>query len=76
MMFGFSGIGMLGGFFMMVLWVVILVTVVYLVLHLLEKITGKHHTTSSGAERILQERFARGDIDFETYEKMKQHLKK
>ncbi len=61
---------------MMLLWVVILVTVVYFIFHDLKKTAGKHHTTSSGAEQILQERFARGDIDFETFEKMKQHLKK
>lgn len=76
MMYGFSGIGMMGGFFMMLFWVVILVMVVYLVFHFLDKITGKHHSTSSGAEQILQERFARGEIDLETFEKMKQHLKK
>ena len=66
-MFGFSGLGMLIG-------LLLLVAVVYVVLRFFRK-PGTLAGGPSGALDILKERYARGDIDRETYDRMKNELK-
>ncbi|MCL6444456.1 SHOCT domain-containing protein [Alicyclobacillus acidiphilus] len=76
MMYGLSGIGMFGGWLTMLVWIVILVAVIYLVIFLLDRITKKSDSSRLDAEQILRERYARGEIDTETFEEMKEHLKR
>lgn len=77
MMYGYPGFGMGGwGWLMMLLWLVILVAVIYFAFRLLQRITGKNQSSNSDAEEILRKRYARGEIDTETFENMRQHLKK
>ena len=75
MMGGWGGFG-LGWVFMVLWWVVILALVVGLIRWLF---TG--HANGSGSRPadkrhmdILKERYARGDIDRETYERMRREL--
>ena len=59
----------------MIVWLVLLGVAVFVVI----RVTDRHgrHTNSqeSGAQRILDERYARGEIDAETYRQMKATLK-
>lgn len=77
MMYGYSGLGMGGwGWLMMLLWLVILVAVIYFAFRLLQRIIGTNQSSNPDAEEILRKRYARGEIDTETFENMRQHLKK
>lgn len=77
MMYGFPGVGMYGiGWLMMLFWIVILAVTVYFVIQLVYRATRKTDSQHSDAEQILQERFARGEIDTQAYLEMKQHLNK
>ena len=68
-MFGFGGVGML-------FWVVILVAVGFLVYRLFRNATGTSNGNNArSAMNILQERYARGEIDLDTYNRMKDQLK-
>lgn len=68
-MFGFGGVGML-------FWLVLIVAVGYLVYRLSRNATG---TSNGNNERSamdsLQERYARGEIDIDTYNRMKDQLR-
>jgi len=65
-MMGFMGLGM-------IFWVAILVLIVYFIVQLFRRQTG--YSGQNDALRILQERYARGEIDRDTYERMKNDLK-
>ncbi len=65
-MMGFMGLGM-------ILWVVILALVVYLIVLLIQRLTL--HGGQNDALRILQKRYERGEIDRETFNRMKDDLK-
>jgi len=67
-MFGFGGLGML-------IWLIVLVAVVYFVLRFFRKSDALTGSGSSRALEILKERYARGEIDMETYDRMKDELK-
>lgn len=67
-MFGFGGLGML-------IWLIVLVAVVYFVLRFFRKSDALTGRGSSRALEILKERYARGEIDMETYDRMKDELK-
>ena len=72
MMYGFGGFG---GWIPMLLWLVILVSVVYLVIYIVDRAWHRSSSSKSSAEDTLRERYARGEIDTETFLEMKKHLK-
>lgn len=73
-----SGYGMAGGFgwiFMVLWWVLIVVGVVALVKWMLTSSgTGGRSGAGSRALEILKERYARGEIDDQEYQKRKRDL--
>lgn len=71
MMYGFGGFG---GWIPMLLWLVILVSVVYLVIYVIDRAGHRSPSSKSSAQETLQERYARGEIDTETFLEMKKHL--
>jgi putative membrane protein len=87
MMYHYPGFGFAGGWMFMLLWIVIFVAVVYLVVSLVNRAGHRSHSFRQGpdhrdlmsqspdAEQILKERYARGEIDTETFLSMKKHLK-
>ena len=75
-MMGGWGMGWFGGIFMMIFWILILVALVYFIKWLIQS-TGRRHTDVEGGNRaleILQERYARGEIDKAKFETMKMDL--
>jgi len=68
--------GMIGGFFMMVFWVL----VVYMIISMLRRPHGMgHHCMGHGDMRsdpldILRERYAKGEIDRKEFEEKKKDL--
>jgi putative membrane protein len=62
-----------GGWFMMTFWVVLIVTFVFL---LVKGITQQrtHHAKEDSALEILKKRYARGEIDKEEYEQIKNDI--
>jgi putative membrane protein len=70
MMYGFgAGMGLIG-------WLVqlaLIVALIYLAVILIRKLTGSANE-SKKSESILKERFARGEISEEEYERMKKIL--
>ncbi|RYL87524.1 SHOCT domain-containing protein [Sporolactobacillus sp. Y61] len=71
MMNGF-GIGM--GFIGWLLQLALFIALIYLAVVLVKKVNHHHSGNSDHAESILRERFARGEITEEEYEKMKRIL--
>jgi putative membrane protein len=69
----FFGTGMMGGgfgwFFMVIFWGLIIWGIVYFI----QRMGGEHRHSDRSLE-ILKERFARGEINAEEYEKMKKML--
>lgn len=75
-MFGnYGSMGMFMGPIFMIVWVVVLVVIIALVLKWLGLIGGRSTSTSSSALGILEERFAKGDIDKKQFEAMRKELK-
>ncbi len=82
MMWGYGfGWGWVMMAFGMVLWIALLVVLVWAVIRLLERRTTTPTPPSAGvplagpsALEILQQRYARGEIDTATYEQMREHL--
>jgi len=74
--FGNYGYGMgygYGWFFMIVFWVGIILLILYFV-----KVLSKGNTTENrdkGAEEILKERYARGEISKDEFDRMKKDLR-
>lgn len=84
LMFGWHGPMMfaLGGFILMkLIWVLFVIGIIYFVVriarsgswHRMDRMDG--YGTSSRALDILKERYARGEIDADTYNRMKDELK-
>ena len=69
-----------GGWTMMLLfWLVVIALIVWLVVTLLRREGGGGPRTGSGedrAEKVLRERYARGEIDEETYRRMLDELRR
>lgn len=71
--FGYNTMNGWGGIGMMIFWVVLIITIVYLFSRNRTMITTSH--SSSNALNILQERYAKGEISDEEYQNKKKALK-
>lgn len=71
--YGMGGFG-LGGVFMILWWILIIVGIVVLVKWLLGPSSSPGGSSGSRALDILKERYARGEIDEQEYQKKKQDL--
>jgi putative membrane protein len=67
------GMGWLGGFFMIVFWIYIIIGLIFLIKWLIQttKQVRKNCDRGSRAIDILKERYAKGDIDESQFETMK-----
>jgi putative membrane protein len=76
--YGMGGYGMgfgFGGIFMILWWVLIIAGIVVLVKWLVgSRWPGGHDTTENKALDILKERYARGEIDEQEFQKRKRDL--
>lgn len=71
--YGFMGMGggYWGGFFAILFWVLAIVGIIFLVKHLLQFRKDKEKRTP---KEILEERYAKGEIDKEEFDRKKQDL--
>ena len=76
--YGYDGFGMgYGlGFIWQIVWLVVIIAVIYFVVNSLSGKGRESDSSSSRALRILDERFARGEIDAEEYRRMKEEILK
>ncbi len=75
-MMGFGWFGVFGMLFMVIFWVAVIVGVVWLVRWLLNQGSSgpRARTSKERALEILDEKYARGEIDDEEYERRKRKL--
>lgn len=74
-MMGFGWFGWFGMVFMLLFWVAIIVGAIWLIKWLSER--GSKESTSTSKKRaleILDEKYARGEIDDEEYERRKRKI--
>lgn len=69
------GYGMMGGGLWMLLELAVLVLLIYLLVRIFSRPSGGSEPKQDRALEILRERFARGEIDQESYERMKGNLR-
>lgn len=67
--FGFFG----GGIFMLLFWILVIIGIIYLVKFMADSNKSKEKE-SGGTVEILKQRYAKGDISKEEFEKMKKDL--
>ncbi len=76
--YGFDGMGYYGlGFIWQIVWLVVIIAVIYMVINALSQNRNSGNSSTGGegrALRILDERFARGEIDAEEYRRMKEEI--
>ena len=75
MMWGWNGMAAGGWIVMTVLWVVVIGLVVWAVAALFPRGRGHDEERRETPEDILDRRFARGDLDAETYREMREELR-
>ena len=73
-MMGFGWFGWFGAIFMLLFWVLIIVGIVWFVKWLVERDSGGAGSSKRRALEILDEQYARGEIDDEEYERRKGKL--
>ncbi|WP_052696239.1 SHOCT domain-containing protein [Palaeococcus ferrophilus] len=75
-MMGFGWFGWFGMLFMLIFWVLIIVGIVWLVKWLLNQGSGgsKVSTSKERALELLDEAYARGEIDDEEYERRRRKI--
>ncbi|AHF80776.1 SHOCT domain-containing protein [Thermococcus paralvinellae] len=71
-MMGFGYFGIFGAIFMLLFWVAIIVAVVWFIKWIIEQ--SPSGTSKKRALEILDEKYARGEIDDEEYERRKRKL--
>ncbi|WP_240911725.1 SHOCT domain-containing protein [Thermococcus sp. LS1] len=71
-MMGFGYFGWFGAIFMLLFWILIIVGVVWFIKWIIEQSSGG--TSKKSALEILDEKYARGEIDDEEYERRKRKL--
>ncbi|WP_240920791.1 SHOCT domain-containing protein [Thermococcus sp. CX2] len=71
-MMGFGYFGIFGAIFMLLFWVAIIVGVVWFIKWIIEQ--SSSGTSKKSALEILDEKYARGEIDDEEYERRKRKL--
>ena len=77
MMSGTSGFGMGGGFGMLIFWIVILALVFFGVRGIMSSSSNRQkHVESNDAMRILESRYAKGEIDRSEFEEKKRDLQR
>ncbi len=72
MMFGNQGF--MGGGFMWIFWIAVIVGIIFLVKWIVEQGRQSAPSTDSNPLDILKRRYARGEIDKEEYERKKKDL--
>ncbi|PWI54694.1 hypothetical protein BM613_13680 [Sulfoacidibacillus thermotolerans] len=71
MMGGWGGFGLIG----LIFQIAALIAIVYLVMYAVRFFSGNHRSShADDAQKILAERFARGEISAEEYRSMKEQL--
>ena len=76
-MMGGWGMGWLGMIVMIIFWVLVIAGLVFLIKFLIQTTKGEKTVVGAGPTRatdILKERYAKGEIDKEEFEKMKRDL--
>lgn len=77
MMGGYGSYGIVGGLFMLVFWVAVILAVIWVIKEIFSK-KNKDNSYSGqrtkSATEILKERYARGEITKEQYEQMKRDI--
>lgn len=75
-MMGEWGMGWFGGLFALIFWILVIVGLVFLIKWLIHMSKGGTEVKHSGSRAldILQERYARGEIDKEEFDQKKKDL--
>ena len=68
------GMGWFGGIFMILFWAVVIVCIVFAIRYLTTGKVSPSERAQSDPLKILQERYARGEINTEEYEERKKAL--
>jgi putative membrane protein len=71
--FGFNGIGTLGGFGMIIIWLII-IAIIVIVVRMFVGSNKSNADKSKNAMDILKERYAAGEISREEFEEKKHDL--
>ena len=77
MMSGWGFMGWFGGIFMLVVWVLVIVGLIYLIKWLVQSTKAEHGATrsdSAGALDILKQRYAKGEMSKEEFDRMKREI--
>lgn len=71
------GMGWFGGIFMLVIWILVVVGLIFLIKWLVQTtrdVPGGKSTPTSRALHILEERYARGEIEKQEFQEKKKDL--
>ena len=71
---GFWGMGILGMGIQLLFWIVLIALIIYLFRRIDSRVHTQGFTGQDQALNVLNERYARGEIDLEEYQKRKNEL--